>query len=128
MQQDKIEAALTVALKHMEEAINAHARNDEKAMANSLWSTLAETEYAVFVLSLSQNDRSNTILKQGISGKQPTEPESTLTSARQLLKSAKEKAQAGEHVKAYEEAWTARNQLLKLQESFEKKRKKDEQK
>ncbi len=128
MQQDKIEAALTVALKHMEEAINAHARNDEKAMANSLWSTLAETEYAVFVLSLSQNDRSNTILKQGISGKQPTEPESTLTSARQLLKSAKEKAQTGEHVKAYEEAWTARNQLLKLQESLEKKRKKDEQK
>jgi len=128
MQRDKIEAALTTALKHIEEAINAHTRNDEKAMSNSLWSTSAETEYAVFLLSLLQNDRSNTTLKQEVSRKQLTEPESILTSAQQLLKSAKENVQAGEHIKGYEEAWTARNLLLKLQESLEKKRRKDKEK
>ena len=128
MQQNKIEAALTTALKHVEEAINAHTRNDEKTMSDSLWSALAETEYAVFILSLLQNDRSNAALKQGTSGKQSIEPESTLTSAQQLLRSVKEKTQTGEHLKAHEEAWTARNLLLKLQESIEKKRKKDEQK
>jgi len=128
MQQDKIEAALTTALKHIEEAINAHAGNDEKTMGNSLWTTLAETEYAVFILSLLQSDRSNTTLKQGTSGKQPTEPESTLTSAQRLLKSAKERVQDGDYVKGYEEAWTARNLLLKLQESLERKSKKERQK
>jgi len=127
MQQDKIEAALTAALKHIEEAINAHARNDEKAMSNSLWSTSAETEYAVFLLSLLQSDKSNPTLKQAPSGKQPTEPESILTSAQQLLRSAKEKVQAGEYMKGYEGAWTARNMLLKLQEWLEKKRKKERQ-
>ena len=127
MQQDKIEAALTTALKHIEEAISAHARNDEKTMSNSLWSTSAETEYAVFLLSLLQGDKSNTILKQASSGKQPTEPVSILTSVQQLLRNAKEKVQDGEHTEGYQEAWTARNMLLKLQESLEKKQKKDEQ-
>ena len=128
MQQDKIEAALTAALQHMEEAFNAHARNDEKALSNSLWSTSAETEYAVFLLSLLQSDKLNTTLKQGVSAKQSTEPEPILSSAQQLLKSAKEKVQAGEHTRGYEEAWTARNLLVKLQESLEKKHKKGEQK
>ena len=128
MQQDKIEAALTAALKHIEEAINAHARNDEKTMGNSLWSTSAETEYAVFLLSLLQNHRPNTSLKQGTSGKQPTEPEWILTSAQQLLRSAKEKMQAEERVEAYEEAWTARDMLLKLKESLERKSRKERQK
>lgn len=128
MQQDKIEAALTAALKHIEEAMNAHASNDEKAMSNSLWSTSAEAEYAVFVLSLLQNDKSHTTLKQEVSAEQSTEPESILPSAQQLLKSAKEEVQAGDHMRSYEEARTARNLLLKLQSSLEKKRKKDEQK
>ena len=127
MRQDKIEAALTTALKHIEEAISAHSHNDEKTMSNSLWSTSAEIEYAVFLLSLLQSDKSNTNLKQASSAKQSAEPESTLNIAQQLLKSAKEKVLVGEYAKGYAEAWTAQNILLKLERSLESKRKKDEQ-
>lgn len=124
MQQDKIKAALTTALRHMEESISAYAHNDEKAVSNSLWIASSETEYAVFLLSLLQSDNSKTTpSKQGSSTKQSMELQSSLISAQQLLASAKADVQAGDYKKGYEEAWIARNLLLKVQDFVEKKRK-----
>jgi len=123
MQQAKIEDALTAALKHLEESISAHARNDENAMTSALWLASSEAEYVVFLLSFTQSDKGEVNpSKLGSSPKQPMEPEPILTHAQQLLKSAKTNAQAGDHGKSYEEAWTARNLLLTVQELLEKKR------
>jgi len=123
MQQDKIEAALTAASKHIEESIGAYARNDEKAMSNSLWTASSEMEYAVFLLSLLQGDNSKTPSKQSSSTKQSMELQSSLTFTQKLLASAKANVHAGDCKKGYEEAWTARNLLLKVQDFVEKKRK-----
>jgi len=124
MQQDKIEAVLTAASRHMEESIGAYARNDQKALSNSLWMASSEAEHAVFLLSLLQDDNSKiTPSKQGSSIKQSMELQTSLISAQQLLASAKANAERGDYKKGYEEAWTARNLLLKVQDFVEKKRK-----
>jgi len=126
MQQDKIEAALTTASRHMEDSIGAYTHNDEKAMSNSLWLASSEAEYVVFLLSLIQSDNSKTSpSKQGSSTRQSLELQSSLISAQQLLTSAKANVQAGDYKKGYEEAWTARNLLLKVQDLVEKKRKEE---
>jgi len=123
MQQDKIEAALTTALKHLEESVSAHARNDEHTMTNSLWLASSEAEYAVFLLSFTQSDKGEVNpLKLDSSPKQPFEPRLILTHAQQLLKSAKANAHVGEYRRSYEEAWAARNLLIKAQELLDKKR------
>ena len=126
MQQDKIEAALAEAKKHIEECISAYAHNDEEATSNSLWIASSEAEYAVFLLSLLQSDNSKTTpSRQSSSTKQPLELQSSLTSAQQLLANAEANVQAGDYDKGYEDAWTARNVLLKMQDFVEKKRKEE---
>jgi len=125
MHRDKIEAALSAALKHLEDSMRAlSSSNDEKAVADSLWSASAETEYAVFVLSLMHGDKSESASwKHGSSPKQSIEFKPALTSAIELLKNAKTKVEAGNLEKGYEQTWTARNLLLRAQEILEKKRK-----
>ena len=126
MQQDKIEAALAEAKKHIEESISAYAHNDEKATSNSLWIASSEAEYAVFLLSLLQSDNSKTTpSRQSSSTKQPFELQSSLTSTQQLLANAKANVQARDYKKGYEDSWTARNVLLKMQDFVEKKRKEE---
>jgi len=126
MQQDKIKTALTAALKHIEESVGAYAHNNEKTMSNSLWTASSEVEYAVFLLSLLQGDNSKiTPSKQSSSTKQSLELQSSLAFAQQLLASAKANAEAGDYKKGHEEAWAARNLLLKVQDSVEKKRKQE---
>jgi len=124
MNRDKIVTALSSALNHLEDSESALSNNDEKAVTDALWSASAETEYAVFLLSLMQGERAESASwKHGSSSKQSIEFKPALTSARELLRNAKEKVEAGNIEKGYEEAWTARNLLLKAQELLEKKRK-----
>ena len=126
MQQDKIKAALTAALRHIEESIGACANNNEEAMSNSLWRASSETEYAVFLLSLLKSDNSKiTPSKQRSSTKQSLEMESSFASAQQLLASAKANVETADYTKGYEEAWTARDLLLKVQDLVDKKRKEE---
>jgi len=97
--------------------------NDEKAVVNSLWLASSETEYALFLFSLMHPEESESSpWKQSSQPKQIVEVNPALASAQSLLKEAKSNMKAGATEKAYEEAWTARNLLLKAQEFFEKKR------
>jgi len=125
MHRDEIEAALSKALSHLEDSMKAlSTNNDEKAVSDALWSASSETEYAVFLLSLTQGNKAeNVSWKHSSSSKQSTEFKPMLASARELLKTAKEKVESGRLEKGYEEAWTARNMLLKATDSLEKKRK-----
>lgn len=124
MSRDKIEKALSAALQYLEGLLEALSNNgDEKAVSDSLWSASAETEYAVFLLSLTHSDKAEgASWKRGSSSKQSIEFKAALTSAQELLKSAKASVESGNFVKGYEETWTARNLLLKAQELLEKKR------
>jgi hypothetical protein len=126
MQKEKIRDAINSAVSHLDDSIRALAnKNDEKAAVNSLWLASSETEYALFLLSLmfSEKSESYTWKHSSQPKQQVVEAGSAIDSARSLLKEAKNSLETDATEKAYEEAWTARNLLLKVQELFEKKRK-----
>jgi len=96
--------------------------NDEKAVVNSLWLASSETEYALFLFSLMHKEKSETPpWKQSSQPKQVVELGPALVSAQSFLKEARNNVESGVTERAYEEAWAARNLLLKVQELFEKK-------
>jgi hypothetical protein len=123
MHRDKIEASLSAALQHLDDAYRTLLSNsDDQALSDLLWSAFAETEYAVFLLSLIQGEKSQSASwKYSPVSKQSIEFEPALTSARKLIKSATVKISTGDFEKSYEETWIARNSLLKAQELLEKK-------
>jgi len=125
MHKEKIKDALNSAVTQLDDSIQALAKNnDEKAIINSLWLASSETEYALFLFSLINQEKSESSpWKQSSQPKQVIEAAPALASAQSLLKEAKNNIEAGVTEKAYEEAWTARNLLLKVHEFFEKKRK-----
>ena len=126
MHRDKIEASLSTALQHLDDSLQTlSVNNDEQALSDLLWSALAETEYAVFLLSLIQGDTSESASwKQSASTKQSIAFGSAVTSARKLIKSAIAKIETGDFEESYKETWVARNLLLKAHELLEKKLKK----
>ena len=125
MSRDKIEAALSAALKHLEDSPKTLSNSgDENATADSLWAASAETEYAVFLLSLTLGNKAETASwKHSSSLKQAIEFEPALTSALELLQTGKANLEAGNLDKTCKETWTARSLLLRAQELLEKKRK-----
>jgi len=125
MQKEKIKDALNSAMAHLDDSTRALTKNnDEKAVVNSLWLASSETEYALFLFSLMHPEEAeSSSWKQSSQPKQVVEVGPALASAQSLLKEAKNNIEAGVTERAYEETWTARNLLLKVQELFEKKRK-----
>jgi len=125
MLKEKIRDAIDSAMNHLENSMRALAKNnDEKAVVNPLWLASSETEYALFLFSLIHQEKSESPpWKQSSQSKQIVEVGPALVSAQSLLKEAKGNIEAGATERAYEEAWGARNLLLKVQELFEKKRK-----
>lgn len=125
MHKEKIQEAINSALTHLDDVQQILAKNnDEKALINSLWLASSETEYALFLFSLIYPEKSESpVWKQSSQPKQVVEAEPALASAQSLLKEAKNNMDANIIEKAYEETWTARNMLLKVQELLEKKRK-----
>jgi len=125
MQKEKIKDAINSAVTHLENSMRVLAKNnDEKAVGNSLWLASSETEYALFLFSVMHPEKSESYpWKQSSQPKQVVDVGPALASAQSLFKEAKDNMEAGATEKAYEEAWTARSLLLKVQESLEKKRK-----
>ncbi len=124
LSRDKIESALSTALKHLENSLRILSNNgDETAISDSLWAASAETEYAVFLLALGQEDKTEIYSwKQISSAKQKIDFKLALTTAQELLKKAKAYVDTENLRESHKEAWTARNLLLKAQELVEKKR------
>jgi len=126
MQKEKARDAIDSALTHLENSMRALAKkSDDKAVANSFWLASSETEYALFLFSLTHQERSeNPSWKQSSQPKQQVvEVGPALTSAQRFLENAKTNLEKNATEKAYEETWAARNLLLKVQELFEKKQK-----
>lgn len=125
MRREKIVASIISALDQLENSLQTLAKNnDEEAFSNFIWPAAAETEYALFLLSLTRQDESDSSpRKQSYTPKQHVEVKPALVSARGLLRRAKDSVEAGDFVRAYEETWTARNMLLRVEELLEKKRK-----
>ena len=124
MHRDKIDNAISTALTYLEDSLRSLSSNRGEAVSDSLWSASAETEYAVFLLSLTQGDKAESASwKHSSSSKHSIEFKPALTSALELLNKAKKSVEVGNFERGYKESWTARNLLLKARELLEKKRK-----
>jgi len=120
---EKIAEAIASALNHLEDSMRALAKQNESAVGDSVWRAAAQTEYALFLFSLSHQGKSATFAAKHSSTTKQTEVKPALVSAQDLLKEAKESLTTGGIDEAHEKTWDARGYILKVWDLLEKKRK-----
>jgi hypothetical protein len=123
MKQEKITESIESATNHLEGSMKALAKKDEKNLVNHVWRAGADLEYALFLFSLiHQNESESSSWKTDAHSKQ-VEVSSTLSSVQDLLREVKDSMKAGELLDAHKKTWMARGCLLRVHDTFEKKRK-----
>jgi hypothetical protein len=122
MQIQKISKTVTSALAYIEDAILAQAEGNEEKVMQLTWRAASDLEYGLFLFSLKHSD------KRSISWKLPPikqlKTESLLSSTQDLLEEAAKSLEADDVNEAHKKMWTARGQLLRIHDFFEKKQKK----
>lgn len=123
MKSEKILSTITSAISHLEDSMEAFAKKKETALMNNVWRAAADLEYTLFLFSLKhQNEPRSSSWKLDSHSKQ-SEIEPLLASTKDLLETAKESINANNFLEAHKKAWLARGQLLRIHDTFEKKRK-----
>ena len=126
MKQENIFKAITSAIAHLEDSIEALVQKDEKKVAHFAWRAASDLEYALFLFSLMyQDETESSSWKLNPKSKQ-VEMGPLLISAQDLLKEAKNSFEADELHEAHKKTWMARGQLLRVHDLLEKKLRKDE--
>jgi len=99
------------------------AKKDEKNLMNLVWRAGADLEYALFLFSLMHQNESESSSWKIDSHSKQVEISSTLSFVQDLLREAKDNMEAGELLDAHKKTWMARGYLLRVHDTFEKKRK-----
>ena len=123
MKQEKIIESIASAINRLEGSMKALAKKDEKNLVNLVWRAGADLEYALFLFSLMQQNESESSSWKIDSHSKQVEISSILSSVQNLLREAKDNMEAGELLDAHKKTWTARGYLLRVHDTFEKKRK-----
>jgi len=123
MKQEKITESIASAVNHLEGSMKALAKKDEKNLVNLVWRAGADLEYALFLFSLMHQNESESSSWKIDSHSKQVEISSILSSVQNLLREAKDNMKAGELFDAHKKTWTARGYLLRVHDTFEKKRK-----
>lgn len=123
MKQEKIVESIASAINHLEGSMKALAKKDEKNLVNLVWRAGADLEYALFLFSLMHQNESESSSWKIDSHSKQVEISSILSSVQNLLREAKDNMKASELLDAHKKTWTARGRLLKVHDTFEKKRK-----
>ncbi|TEU05136.1 hypothetical protein E3I90_04965 [Candidatus Bathyarchaeota archaeon] len=123
MKQEKIIESIASAVNHLEGSMKALAKKDEKNLVNLVWRAGADLEYALFLFSLMHQNESESSSWKIDSHSKQVEISSILSSVQNLLREAKDNMKAGELFDAHKKTWTARGYLLRVHDTFEKKRK-----
>jgi len=126
MKQENILKAITSAIAHLENSMEAFGKEAEKKVVYFTWRAASDLEYALFLFMLMHQDETeSSSWKLGPHPKQ-LEIEPLLVSAQDLLKQAKNSFKAEELHEAHKKTWMARGHLLRLHDFLEKKRRKGE--
>ncbi len=130
MKKEKLVEAVSSAITRLEEAVKALVDKDEDKLSGQLWQASADSEYALFLFSLTQQEETSGSVSSWDSKVRlkQVDVESVLTITRDLLRDAKENVQKEEFQGAYEKTWMARGYLLKAQQILEKAKKEKERK
>ena len=125
MKKEKLIEAITSAINSLEEAVKALADKDEGKLSGQLWQASADSEYALFLFSLTQQEEpasSGSPWKSKVRLKK-VDVKSALALTHDLLRDAKENMEKDGFQEAYEKTWMARGYLLKAQQIIEKAKK-----
>ncbi|MFQ6065328.1 MAG: hypothetical protein ACE5L6_07615 [Candidatus Bathyarchaeia archaeon] len=118
----KLTTAITSAMNHLEASMNVGSKVDD--VSRLVWRAAADLEYALFLFSIiSQDESESSSWKIDLRSKE-VEIKSVSRSAMERLQRAQSKIKDGKLREAHKETWMARGYLLKLQEFFEKRRRK----
>ena len=102
--------------------MKALADQNESAVGDAVWRAAAETEYALFLSSISHQRESITSSTKPSSPTKQLEVRPALTSAQDLLKEVKESLGASNLKEAHKKTWDGRGYVLKAWDLLEKKR------
>jgi hypothetical protein len=123
MKQEKIIESIASAINHIDDYMKTIAKKDEKNLVNLVWRAGADLEYALFLFSLMHQNESESSSWKIDSHSKQVEISSTLSFVQDLLREAKDNMEAGELLDAHKKTWMARGYLLRVHDTFEKKRK-----
>lgn len=126
MKTEKILGAITSAMSHLEDSVEAFAKRDETKVMNNVWQAAADLEYALFLFSLKHQDETKRSSWKLDPHSKQVEIEPILMSTKDLLETAKGNIKTKNLLEAHKKAWIARGHLLRIHEAFEKKRKSGE--
>jgi len=126
MKQENIFKAITSAIAHLEDSMEALVKRDEKKVAHFAWRAASDLEYALFLFSLTHQDETESSSWKLNPKSKQVEIGPLLISAQDLLKEAKNSFEADELHEAHKKTWMARGQLLRVHDLLEKKLRKDE--
>lgn len=126
MKQENIFKAITSAIAHLEDSMEALVKKDEKKVAHFAWRAASDLEYAVFLFSLMHQDETESSSWKLNPKSKQVEMGPLLISAQDLLKEAKNSFEADELHEAHKKTWMSRGQLLRVHDLLEKKLRKDE--
>ncbi len=126
MKQENILKAITSAIAHLEDSMEALVRKDEKKVGYFSWRAASDLEYALFLFSLMHQDETESSSWKLNPYPKQLEIEPLIAAAQNLLREAENNFEKGKLVEAHKQTWIARGHLLKLHDFFEKKRREDE--
>ena len=126
MKKENIFKAITLAIAYLEDSIEIFVQDNEKKAASLAWQAASDLEYALFLFSLMHQDETERPSWKLNSKSKQVEIEPLLSSARDLLKEAKNSFEEDEFHEAHKKTWMARGQLLRVHDLLEKKLRKDE--
>lgn len=125
----KLLRALASAIGNLENSIKALAEKDERELRDHVWRAAADAEYALFLLSLVQQEEIKGSPPESGAYAKKVEVEPALVLAQDLLNEAKDNIDIGGLHEAYGKVWGARGYLLrastKLEEMATKRKKQD---
>jgi hypothetical protein len=123
MRTQKLFNTITSALKYIESSIDIHSKGKQEMVIHLTWRAASELEYGLFLFSFRHPENAESLSWKLPSIKQP-KIESLLASTQELLIEATQSLEADDLEEAYKKTWIAKGQLLRVHDSFEKKRKK----
>ena len=126
MKQENILKAITSAIAHLENSMEALAKKDEKKVTRFVWRAASDLEYALFLCSLLHQDETESSSWKLDPHSKQAEIGPSLTSAQNLLKEARDSFEADDLHEAHKKTWMARGHLLRVHDLFEKMRRKGE--
>jgi hypothetical protein len=126
MKQENILKAVTSAISHLENSMEALMKKDEKKVLYLTWRAASDLEYALFLFSLMHQDETESSSWKLKHHPKQLEIGPLLVSTQDLLKEAKNSFTAEALHEAHKKTWMARGRLLRLHDFFEKKRREGE--